>query len=164
VLPLIRQRIRELEPGAPFSGVATVGELVEQSLGQPRSLAILVGAFALTGLALAVFGIYGVMAYFVQQQSKEISIRMALGGTIAGVLRLLVGNGMKLVALGVAAGLVISLGVTRLTSSLLFGVKPADPFVLSGVGALLLGVAVCACLIPAIRGTRVPPAALLRNE
>ncbi len=164
VVPLIRQRIRELEPGAPFSGVASVDELVEQSLGQPRSLAMLVGAFALTGLALAVFGIYGVMAYFVQQQSKDISIRMALGGTIAGVLRLLVGNGMKLVALGVAVGLLISLGVTRLTSSLLFGVKPADPFVLSGVGALLLAVAVCACLIPAIRGTRVPPAALLRNE
>jgi putative ABC transport system permease protein len=164
VIPSIRQRLRELEPGAPLSGVATVDTLVEESLDQPRSLAILVGAFALTGLSLAVFGIYGVMAYFVQQQSKDISIRMALGSTIPGALRLLVGNGMKLVALGVAAGLLASLALTRLTASLLFDVRPADPLVLSCVGALLLFVAVCACLIPAIRGTRVAPAALLRNE
>jgi putative ABC transport system permease protein len=164
VVPSIRQLLRELEPGAPLSGVATIDTLVEESLDQPRTLALLVGAFALTGLSLAVFGIYGVMAYFVQQQSKDISIRMALGGSIPGVLRLLVGNGMKLVALGVAAGLIVSLALTRLTASLLFDVRPADPLVLSGVGALLLLVAVCACLIPAIRGTRVAPAALLRNE
>ena len=164
VIPSIRERIRELEPGAPFSNVATVDTLVEDSLDQPRSLALLVGAFALTGLALAVFGIYGVMAYFVAQQSKDISIRMALGGTIPGVLRLLVGNGMKVVALGVAAGLLVSLALTRLTASLLYGIRPADPLVLGGVSALLLAVAVGACLVPAIRGTRVQPAALLRNE
>ena len=164
VIPSIRQRLREMEPGAPMTDVATIDELVEQTLEQPRSLAILVGSFALTALALAVFGIYGVMAYFVQQQSKDISIRMALGSTVAGVLRLLVGNGMKLVGFGVAAGLIASLALTRLTASLLFGVKPADPAVLSGVGALLLAVAVCACLIPAIRGTRVAPARLLRME
>ena len=148
VVPTIRQRLRELEPGAPLSGVATIDSLVEASLDQPRSLAILVGAFALTGLALAVFGIYGVMAYFVAQQSKDISIRMALGGTIPGLLRLLVGNGMKLVALGVAAGLLVSIAVTRLTASLLYGVRPADPLVIAGVGAFLLAVAVCACLVP----------------
>jgi putative ABC transport system permease protein len=164
VLPSIRQSLRELEPGAPLTSVATIDELVKQSLDQPRSLAVLVGAFALTALALSVFGIYGVMAYFVQQQSKDISIRMALGGTILGVLRLLVGNGMKLVALGVAAGLLVSVGLTRLISNLLFGVRPADPAVLSGVSALLLAVAVCACLVPAVRGTRVQPASLLRNE
>ncbi len=107
--------MRELEPGAPLSNVATIDELVAESLGQPRSLAMLVGGFALTALALAVFGIYGVMAYFVQQQSKDISIRIALGGTMAGVLRLLVGNGMKLVGIGVAVGLAASLALTRLT-------------------------------------------------
>jgi len=164
VLPGIRQRMRELEPGAPLSNVATIDELVEQSLGQPRSLAILVGGFALTALALAVFGIYGVMAYFVQQQSKDTSIRIALGGTMAGVLRLLVGNGMKLVGIGVAVGLAASLALTRVTGSLLFGVKAADPVVMSGVGALLLGVALGACLIPAIRGAMVPPASILRSE
>ena len=164
VIASIRERLRELEPGAPFSGVATIDALVQESLDQPRSLAVLVGAFALTGLALAIFGIYGVMAYFVAQQSKDISIRMALGGTILGVLRLLVGSGMKLVALGVAAGLLVSLALTRLTASLLYGVRPADPLVLCGVSALLLAVAVCACLVPAIRGARVQPAALLRNE
>ena len=109
-------------------------------------------------------GIYGVMAYYVQQHSKDIGIRVALGGTILGVLRLLVGSGMKLVALGVAAGLLVSLALTRLTASLLYGVRPADPLVLCGVSALLLAVAVCACLVPAIRGARVQPAALLRNE
>jgi predicted permease len=164
VLPGIRQRMRELEPGAPLSNVATIDELVEQSLGQPRSLAILVGGFALTALALAALGIYGVMAYFVQQQSKDISIRIALGGTMAGVLRLLVGNGMKLVAVGVAVGLAASLVLTRLTGSLLFGVKAADPLVMSGVSAVLLAVALGACLIPAIRGASVPPASILRSE
>jgi putative ABC transport system permease protein len=164
VLPAVRDRLRELEPAAPLSNVATIDELVDQSLGQPRSLAILVGAFALTALALAVFGIYGVMAYFVQQQSKDVSIRMALGSTVLGVLRLLVGNGMKLVALGVAAGLLVSVALARLTSSLLFEVRPADPFVLTGVSVLLLTVALAACLVPAVRGTRVPPADLLRNE
>ena len=113
---------------------------------------MLVGGFALTALALAVFGIYGVMAYFVQQQSRDISIRIALGGTIPGVLRLLVGNGMKVVGIGVAVGLLGSLALTRLMASLLFGVRPADPAVLSGVGALLLAVALAACLVPAIRG------------
>jgi putative ABC transport system permease protein len=142
----------------------TIDELVTQSLGQPRSLALLVAGFALTALALAVFGIYGVMAYLVQQQSKDTSIRMALGSSVFGVLRLLVGNGMKVVALGVVGGLLVSLVLTRLTASLLFGVRPADPLVLSGVGVLLLTVALCACLIPAFRGTRVQPAALLRNE
>jgi putative ABC transport system permease protein len=164
VLPSIRQRLRELEPGAPLTSVATIDELVEQSLEQPRSLAVLVGAFALTALALSVFGIYGVMAYFVQQQSKEVSIRMALGSTALGALRLLVGNGMRLVGLGVVAGLLVSLALTRLTAGLLFEVRPADPFVLAGVAALLLAVAACACLIPAVRGIRVLPAALLRNE
>jgi putative ABC transport system permease protein len=164
VLPSIRRRVRELEPAAPLSNVATMEEAVRQSLGKPRSLALLVGSFALTGLALAVFGIYGVMAYFVQQQSKEVSIRIALGSTALGALRLLVGNGMRLVALGVAAGLLVSLALTRLTANLLFEVRPADPFVLAGVATFLLAVAAGACLIPAVRGIRVPPAAVLRNE
>jgi ABC-type antimicrobial peptide transport system permease subunit len=111
-----------------------------------------------------VFGIYGVMAYYVQQHLKEISIRMALGGSSVDVLRLIVGQGMKVVTLGVLVGLLTSLGLSRLTANLLFGVGASDPLVFIGVTGLLLTVALAACIIPAVRGTMVDPAALLRTE
>jgi putative ABC transport system permease protein len=164
VFPAVRQVVRELEPDAPLSNVATIDELVAQSLERPQSLSLLVGSFALVALALSVFGIYGVMAYYVQQHLKEISIRMALGGSSVDVLRLIVGQGMKVVTLGVLVGLLTSLGLSRLTANLLFGVGASDPLVFIGVTGLLLTVALAACIIPAVRGTMVDPAALLRTE
>ena len=164
VLPALRRVVRELDPGAPLSNVATIDELVAESLARPQSLSMLVAGFALIALALSVFGIYGVMAYYVQQHVKDIGIRMALGGSSSDVLRLIVGEGMKVVAVGVIAGLLTSFAVTRLTASFLFGVGAADPFIFAGVSTMLLTVALAACAVPASRAIRVQPAAVLRGE
>jgi putative ABC transport system permease protein len=164
VLPALRQVVREMEPDAPLSSVATIDDLVAQSLERPQSLSILVGGFAVIALALSVFGIYGVMAYYVQQHLRDIGIRMALGGDSADVLRLIVGQGMKVVVLGVAIGLLTAFGLARLAASLLFGVGAADPFIFTAVSAVLLTVALAACVVPARRAIRVQPAAILRSE
>jgi putative ABC transport system permease protein len=164
LLPVVRQVVRELDPSLPFSSVATIDDLVAASLRVPRSLSLLVGSLALVALVLSIVGIYGVMAYYVQQHSKDISIRVALGGSPAAVLRLIVGQGMKVVASGVVFGLLASLVLTRLMSSLLFGVGSADAFTFVAVTLLLLAVALVACLVPATRAVGVQPAAVLRNE
>lgn len=164
VLPAIRRIVRDLDPSLPFSNAATIDDLVAQSLQRPRSLSLLAGGFALVALILSVVGIYGVMAYYVQQHAKDISIRLALGGSSAGVLRLVVGQGMKVVAGGVAIGLLTALALTRLTSSLLFGVGATDAFTFTIVAALLLSVALVACFVPARRAIGLEPAAVLRNE
>jgi predicted permease len=160
----LQQAVRELEPAAPLSNVATMTSLVDQSLAQPQSLSLLVTSFAVVALLLSVIGIYGVMGYYVQQHLKEISIRMALGGSQSDVARLVLGQGMTVVGIGVAAGIAIALGATRLMASLLFNVGAADPSAYLSAGFLLLAVAVLACAVPAFRAMRLQPAAVLRNE
>ncbi len=164
VLPAVRQVIRALDPSLPFSSVATMEELVARSLQRPRSLSMLVGGLAIVALTLSAIGIYGVMAYYVQQHAKDISIRLALGGNAGDVLRLIVGQGMKVVASGVIVGLLTALVLTRLMSSLLFGIGAADAFTFVAVTVLLLAVALIACCVPARGATRVQPAVVLRNE
>ena len=164
VLPAVRQIVRELDPSLPFSSVATMEELVAQSLQRPRSMSLLVGGFAIVALILSVVGIYGVMAYYVQQHTKDISIRLALGGRPVDVLRLIVGQGMKVVASGVIVGLLIALGLTRVMSSLLFGVGAADAFTFGAAALLMLAVALVACFVPARRAIGLQPATVLRNE
>jgi len=164
VLPTVRQVVRELDPSLPFSSVATEEELVARSLQRPRSLSILVGGFATVALLLSIVGVYGVMAHYVQQHSKDIGIRLALGGSPADVLRLVVGQGMKIVSSGVGVGLLTALILTRLMSSLLFGIGAADAFTFVAVTILLLAVALVACSVPARRAIAVQPAAVLRNE
>jgi predicted permease len=164
LLAAVRKVVRDLDPSLPFSGVATMDDLVAQSLLRPRSMSLLVGGFALVALILSIVGIYGVMAYYVQQHVKDISIRLALGGRPADVRRLIVGQGMTVVASGILAGLMTSLALTRLMSSLLFGVGAADPLTFFAVAFLLLAVALAACCVPAERAVRVQPAAVLRTE
>jgi len=164
VLPTVRQVVRELDPSLPFSSVATEEELVARSLQRPRSLSMLVGGFATVALLLSIVGVYGVMAHYVQQHSKDIGIRLALGGSPADVLRLVVGQGMKIVSSGVGVGLLTALILTRLMSSLLFGIGAADAFTFVAVTILLLAVALVACSVPARRAIAVQPAAVLRNE
>jgi len=144
--------------------VATLDDLVAESLQMPRSLSLLVGSLALVALTLSIVGIYGIMAYYVQQHSKEIGIRVALGGRPADVLRLIVGQGMKVVASGVIIGLLGALLVTRLMSSLLFHIGAADTFTFAAVTIILLIVALLACCIPAGRAMAVQPGAVLRND
>ena len=164
VLPQVRKVLRDLDPAVPFARVATVDELVEKSLEQPRGLSLLVGALAIVALTLSIVGIYGVMAHYVQQQAKEISIRLALGGSARSVLALIVRRGMTLVGWGVAAGAAIAIGLTRLLASLLFGVTPGDPLTFGAVALVVLGSALIACGIPSARAVAVEPAEVLRRD
>lgn len=160
----VRQAVRELEPAAPLSNVATIRSLIDQSLLRPQSLSILVAGFAGVALLLSTIGIYGVMGYFVQQHLKEISIRMALGGSRGDVARLVIGHGMVVAGCGVAVGVALALALTRLMSSLLFQVGAADPATFVVVPAVMIAVALLACAAPAWRAMCLQPAAVLRNE
>jgi putative ABC transport system permease protein len=163
-LPVLRETVRGLDAGLPLSNVATIDELVERSLARPRSLSLLVGALAAVALTLSAVGIYGVMAYYVQQHKKDIGIRLALGGSRGDLFRLVVGQGMAVVAGGVALGLVAALAATRAMSSLLFGVGAADAATFVAVAGLLLAVALAACALPARRAVGMQPAIVLRDD
>ena len=164
LLPALQRVVRELDPSAPLSGIATMEELVAESLQQPQSLSLLVTTFAAVAVVLSIVGITGVMGYYVQQHRKDISIRMALGGSTSDVLRLVVGHGMRVVFLGIGAGILIAGAVTRFMSSLLFRISPLDAptFAMVTVGLLFVGLATC--FGPALRAVRIQPAALLRSE
>jgi ABC-type antimicrobial peptide transport system permease subunit len=125
---------------------------------------IMLVAFAVLALLLASIGIYGVLAYFVTQHTNEIGLRMALGATRANILFLVLKKGMGLTLLGVVIGVAVALGATRLMSSLLFGVKAADPLTFTAVPLLLASVALLACYLPARRATKVDPLVALRYE
>jgi putative ABC transport system permease protein len=125
---------------------------------------LLLSIFAAIALILAAIGIYGLMSYSVEQQTQELGIRMALGAGKEQVLKLIVGQGMMPVSIGVAAGVAIAFGVTRLLASLLYGVKPSDPLTFGGVALVLTAVALVAIYIPARRAMKVDPLVALRNE
>jgi len=142
----------------------TIDQLVARSLQTPQSLSVLVGSLAAVALVLSMIGIYGVMSYYVQQHLRDIGIRLALGGRPGDVLRLVLQQGMTVVTSGIVVGLVSAFLVTRLMSSLLFGVAAADPVTFAGAVAFLLGVALLACFLPARRAMGLEPAAVLRND
>jgi predicted permease len=164
LIPSVRDAVRGLDPTLPLSSVATIDELATREFEMPRLLSLLVGAFASIALLLSTVGIYGVMAYYVEQHAKDIGIRLALGGSPADVLRLVVGQAMRIVASGVGVGLLTALAVSRLMSGLLFGVGPADAATFGGTALLLILVALMGCGVPAGRAVAVQPAAVLRNE
>jgi len=160
----VPDEVRALDRNMPVYGVRTLGTRLNASLGPPRSAATLLGVFGLLALLLASVGLYGVVGYSVAHRTREIGVRMALGAQRRDVLRLVVRQGMMLIALGIAAGLATAFAVTRLTSSLLFGVSPTDPTTLAVTTVLLAAVGSLACLIPARRATRVDPLVALRYE
>jgi putative ABC transport system permease protein len=164
VTSAIREQLSAIDKDVALYNIATMDQLVSTSVAQPRlNLSLLVG-FAVLALVLAAVGVYGVMAYAVTQRTHEFGIRMALGATTADVLKQVLLAGGRLAALGLALGLIAALALTRLMSSMLFGVKPSDPLTLGLVAALLALVALTACYIPARRATRVDPIAALRYE
>jgi len=160
----VRQAIAEIDPAQPIYDMQSLDQLVAKSLDQRRFTLTLMLLFGVIALVLSAIGIYGVMAFAVTQRTQEIGIRMALGASALDVLKMVVGSGMFLAAIGVAVGLVGAFAVTRLMASLLFGVSPTDlvTFVLVTAGLLL--VALLACYIPARRATKVDPLIALRYE
>jgi predicted permease len=164
VLPSLRAAIRDADPSLAITSVATVDELVESSLDLPRSLSWLIGALAVAALVLSSIGIYGVMAHHVQQHAREMSIRLALGGSPTVVGRRVLGQGMRVVAIGVVVGVAAAFASMRLISTLLFGVNAIDPMTYIAVIALLLGIACLACGLPARRAVRMDPAVVLRAD
>jgi putative ABC transport system permease protein len=160
----LREALRAMDASLPLSGVATVDDLVDRSLARPRSLSMLIGALAGVALALSIVGIYGVMTYYVQQHTKEIGIRLALGGARGDLFRLVVGQGMTVVAAGLVVGLAGALAAARAMSSLLFGVSATDvPTFVIVIGVLALA-AFAACSLPARLAVAVEPASVLRDE
>jgi putative ABC transport system permease protein len=139
-------------------------EWVSNSAAQPRLNSVLLGVFAAMALLIASIGIYGVLAYSVSQRTGEIGVRMALGATPSAVLRLIVGEGMKVALFGIAVGLVGALALTRIFSSLVFGVPVRDPVTFAAVAVALACVALAASSLPALRAARVDPMAALRHE
>jgi putative ABC transport system permease protein len=160
----VRYEITAADPDQAVLRVKTMDELVANSIWQQRLWGLLFGGFATTSLVLAAIGIYGVMSYAVSQRQHEIGVRLALGATAGDVLRLVLGEGLKLILLGSAIGLIGALALTRVLTSLLYGISATDPMTFAGVSLLLVAVALAASFIPARRATRVDPMASLRSE
>ena len=160
----VRQVIREVDPDQPVSNIATMSEVLSTEAAERRMGMIMLVGFAALALLLASLGIYGVLAYFVTQHTSEIGVRQALGATPRNILFLVLKKGMGLTLLGIVIGLAGSFALTRLMSSLLFGVKASDPLTFVTVPLVLGLVALFACLIPARRATRIDPLVALRYE
>jgi putative ABC transport system permease protein len=163
-LAAIRQEVRDLDPEQPITSIATMEERLGLALSGPRFSALLLGLFGLMGLVLAAVGIFGVMSYVVTQRTHEIGIRIALGATRRDVLGLVVGQGIRLTIVGLGIGLAASVALTRLMTTLLFGVSATDPITFALISVLLATVALLACYLPARRATKLDPMIALRYE
>jgi predicted permease len=160
----VRREIAAVDPNQPVSDVRTMTDILGKETSTRRFGTLLIGAFAALALALAAIGIYGLLAQFVAQRTSEIGVRLALGAKPRDVVTLIVKRGMALIAIGSVVGLALAFALTRLMSSLLFGVSAVDPLTLVGVPLLLAGVALLACYVPARRAARVDPKTALGYE
>jgi predicted permease len=161
---VLRQAVWDIDREIPISGFQDMDARIATSLAQPRFRMILVVLFAVIAVILASTGLYGVLAFFVRQRSRELGIRVAMGATPRDVIGLVVRNGMSLVVVGIVLGLVGGLAGARIVSSLLFGVSATDPLTYGGVSVCLAAVGMIACVVPAIRALRVDPQEVLRVE
>jgi putative ABC transport system permease protein len=160
----VRREIGAIDGNVPISEIRSMEQVISTSVSQRRFSMMLLGLFALVALLLSAVGIYGVMAYSVSERSHEIGIRIALGARSRDILKMVLGQGMILTLIGIAVGLMGALALTRLMSSLIYGVSATDPLTFAGVALALGSVALAACYIPARRATRVDPMEALRDE
>jgi putative ABC transport system permease protein len=159
-----RQALREISPGFPIYDVLSMESRVAEATAQARFSAVLLGIFAALALMLAAIGTYGVISFAVAQRTREIGVRVALGATTRDVVRLVVGQGMRLATIGIVFGLTAAIATTRVLRSLLYGVEPTDPTTLFGIVAMLLLAVTAASWIPARRAAEVPAVQALRGR
>ncbi len=159
-----RQAIHSLDPDTPIHNVATMRQLISASIAERRFTLLLIASFAVVAMLIASIGLYGVTAYSVTQRTQEIGIRLALGARGADILRLVIGQGLRLVTLGLALGLIAALALTRLMKNFLFEVSATDPVTFAAIALSLALVALMACWAPARRATKVDPMVVLRFE
>ena len=164
VLPAAEAAVQSLDPDLALLNPSTIQEVIGQALWAPRFAAALFGGFGLLGMALAVVGVYGVMAYIVLQRTSEIGIRMAMGADAGSVMRMVAGQSMRLAAAGIGLGILVALALTRLVAGLLFDVSPTDPATFLAVAAMLAATALLAGAIPAWRAARIDPVSALRQD
>jgi putative ABC transport system permease protein len=161
--PIIQQQLRQVS-GLPVSDVRTMEEVISRSISRQRFNTLLMSIFGSAALILAAIGVYGLMAYSVEQRTQEIGIRMALGAEAADVRRMVIRQGLTFALIGVAIGTAAAFGLTRLMSAFLFGVQPWDPEVFISIPALLAFIGLIAISVPAMRATRIDPMKALRYE
>jgi predicted permease len=164
VVSAIRETAERVDESAVVYGVSPLEDFVARSIATQRLAMMLLSVFSGLALLLSAIGIYGVISYLAGQRTQEIGVRMALGATTADVLRLVLGEGMRIALVGVGIGIVAALGLTRLITKMIYGVGATDPITFAGVAILLTGVALLACYIPARRAMRVDPMIALRYE
>jgi predicted permease len=160
----VRRIVAAVDPEQPVSAVRTMDEILDRDVQDRTEQMTLLGAFAALALLLASIGLYGVLSYAVNQRSREIGLRMALGASARSVLGMIVGRGLLLTGVGLAIGLALAMAGTRFMKTMLYGVDAIDPATFAGVSALLCTVAVLACWVPARRASRVDPIVVLRDE
>ena len=160
----LRSALRAVDPQVPLRDIETVSGMLDATVAQPRFIMSLLSTFAGLALVLAMVGLYGVLSYAVQQRTREVGIRIALGANPSNVVRLVVGEGLRLTVAGLVVGGVMALAFGRVLSSLLYGLSPRDPLTFAITLPALAVVALAACLIPARRAARVDPLVALRAE
>jgi putative ABC transport system permease protein len=162
--PAVRAAIARVDKERPLTNIRTIAAISYEANAAARFRAVVIGAFALLVLTLAVVGVFGVLAYSVQQRAREFGVRIALGATTCNVLAMVFGRTAWILGIGVVLGLIAAAALGRSMSSLLFGVQPLDPLTFGAVALLLATTAVVAAAIPALRAARVNPIVALRDE
>jgi predicted permease len=164
ILPDVRREVLAMNPSIVFTDASTASEVVDLTLMPTRVGAVLLGGFGLLALGLAAIGLYGVIAYTVSRRTREVGLRMAMGARVTDVIRMILGQGLKLAIWGIGIGSVASIWVGNFLRALLYGVSAMDPFAFALAGLVLLVVAAVANVVPALRAARVSPISALRYE
>jgi ABC-type antimicrobial peptide transport system permease subunit len=160
----VKRAVADIDPNLVMLGVRSYSEVIHADFAQQYMIASLTWLFGAVGLVLAAVGLYGVTAYGVEQRTSEFGVRLALGAAPGDLLRLILGQGMRLAVIGIIVGVIGALGITPLLKSFLFGIKPTDALTIGVAASILAAVAFLACVIPARRATRVDPMVALRHD